>query len=402
MMLGSGLLGTLIAVSLSLAGASTWIIGLVMASYFSGFATGAFSGHIIIARVGHIRAFTVFATLFSAAAFSHVFSSNEFFWSFLRIIQGYTVAGLFMCCESWLSEKSDNSTRGTVLSVYMVVIYLAQALGQLILLSNSTLSYIFFGVITVLASLGVIPVALTRIPQPTPPNSERLSLRAIWSISPLGLVASFTTGTIIGAIFALGPVFATKSGFSIGSTGLFMSSFLFGGLILQYPIGTYSDKFDRRKLITCMLVGVFLASALITLTKDQNLVYLLIFAILFGAFSFIIYPLALSHANDFADATQFVGVTAGLLLSYSLGAIAGPALAALAMQLLSPLALFYFTGTTALLGAIFAMWRMRYGPSRDQSSIGLYSPIPVTTPIALELDPRAPDLAEPQEISKRN
>lgn len=67
------------------------------------------------------------------------------------------------------------------------------------------------------------------------------------------------------------------------------------------------------------------------------------FAILFGAFSFIIYPLALSHANDFADATQFVGVTAGLLLSYSLGAIAGPALAALAMQLLSPLALFYFT-----------------------------------------------------------
>lgn len=93
--------------------------------------------------MGHIRAFTVFATLFSAAAFSHVFSSNEFFWSFLRIIQGYTVAGLFMCCESWLSEKSDNSTRGTVLSVYMVVIYLAQALGQLILLSNSTLSYIF-------------------------------------------------------------------------------------------------------------------------------------------------------------------------------------------------------------------------------------------------------------------
>jgi len=389
MMLGSGLLGTLIAVSLALKGVSTWIIGLVMASYFSGFAAGAFSGHLVIARVGHIRAFTVFATLFSAAAFSHVFWANEPFWAILRAMQGYTVAGLFMCCESWLSEKSDNSTRGTVLSVYMVVIYLAQGFGQLLLQIGGNQSFLLFGAITVLASLGVIPVALTRIAQPETPSSERMPLRRLWKISPLGIIASLTSGATLGAIFALAPVYATRSGFETGTTALFMAAFLFGGLFLQYPVGMFSDRFDRRRLIAAALGGVFLASAIFSLPglNDPNVLYGC--ALIFGAFSFVIYPLALSHANDFAESSQFVGVTAGLLLIYSLGAVWGPILAAVAMYAVTPAALFFFTGTAAFLAIIFTFWRMRQGTAPDPAEIGSYAPLPGTTPVALDLDPRA-------------
>jgi hypothetical protein len=68
---GNGLLGTLLSTRMALAGFSTAITGAVLACYFMGLLAGSVLCHRLIQRVGHIRAFTVFAAVTTAAALLH-------------------------------------------------------------------------------------------------------------------------------------------------------------------------------------------------------------------------------------------------------------------------------------------------------------------------------------------
>ena len=43
-------------------------------------------------------------------------------WFFIRILTGISIAGIFVIMESWLNEKSTNSTRGSILSIYMIIL----------------------------------------------------------------------------------------------------------------------------------------------------------------------------------------------------------------------------------------------------------------------------------------
>ena len=48
----------------------------------------------------------------------------------------------------------------------------------------------------------------------------------------------------------MGPVYGTEIGLAVDRTALFIAmAALFGGLVLQWPIGWLSDRFDRRKVI---------------------------------------------------------------------------------------------------------------------------------------------------------
>ena len=63
----------------------------------------------------------------------------------------------------------------------------------------------------------------------------------------------------------------------------------------------------------------------------------------YGALTYPIYGLAVAHANDYADASEFVAVSGGLLLLYGAGTMFGPLAAGAAMTELGPEALFLVT-----------------------------------------------------------
>jgi len=85
-------------------------------------------------------------------------------------------------------------------------------------------------------------------------------------------------------------------------------------------------------------------------------------ALVIGASTLVVYPLCSSHAADLAGREHMVEVSSGLLLTYTIGAIIGPTLAAAMMGWISPEALFIHNGAIHIALAIFVIWRIRQRP----------------------------------------
>ena len=73
-----GVLNPLIGIQLTQANISSGLIGIVASAYFCGFLMGTLSCHRIIDRVGHIRAFGVFAVLAATLGSLGVASSSPY------------------------------------------------------------------------------------------------------------------------------------------------------------------------------------------------------------------------------------------------------------------------------------------------------------------------------------
>ena len=77
-----------------------------------------------------------------------------------------------------------------------------------------------------------------------------------------------------------------------------------------------------------------------------------------GAAAFPLYAISVAHANDYADPSDYVMVSSGLLLMYGIGAILGPLIASAMMALTNASGLYVFTGLVHLLLVMYAMHRI--------------------------------------------
>jgi hypothetical protein len=68
----------------------------------------------------------------------------------------YTVA------ESWLNDRSTNKNRGSVLSIYMVILYGSMGTGMFLLNFSSPENFQPFILISVITSIALIPILLTK------------------------------------------------------------------------------------------------------------------------------------------------------------------------------------------------------------------------------------------------
>ncbi|WP_460019998.1 MFS transporter [Magnetospira thiophila] len=414
LMIANGLLTSLIGVRLGQSGAGAFSNGLIVSGYFFGLLLGALLSSRILQQVGHIRTFSALASLFSAASLLHAFNEGALVWWGLRVIEGLCMAGLFICAESWLNERADNATRGTILSIYTLTAGLGTGLGQLLLATFPVEGFVLFALSSVLLSLAVVPVALTRTPGPALLTSSRLALRALWKVSPLGVSGCAASGMLLGAFYGMGPIFGLRMGLDPSGVAWFMGAAIIGGMLLQWPMGRLSDRVDRRWAIlgngfgmalfslgiVAVTAGQFSPEALDTLPFDADMLpdpqafnerfqtWIGPLVVGFGALAFTLYPLSVAQANDHAKADGFVAMSGGLILSYSAGAMAGPVLASLLMEGMGPLGLFAFTALTGLLLGGFSLWRMRRSPAVPPEEQAPFQPVPRTSVAAYALDPR--------------
>ena len=99
----------------------------------------------------------------------------------------YTVA------ESWLNDRSSNKNRGSVLSVYMVILYGTMGIGMFLLNFSSPQNFQPFILVSVITSTALIPILLTKKP-PTFKKIKAMTLKELYEASPFGIVSSFFTG----------------------------------------------------------------------------------------------------------------------------------------------------------------------------------------------------------------
>ena len=251
-MLGNGLQGTLLGVRATLEGFGTGTTGLVMTGYFAGFLAGSMIVPRLLANVGHIRVFAALASLASGAALLHTVFVTPVSWFMIRVITGFCFAGLYVVAESWINDAATNRTRGQLLSVYMIMVLGGMGSGQLLMNLSDPRGFELFVLVSVLVSFALIPITLSVGRAPAFEAPESIGIRALFRASPLGVAGAFLIGIAHSALYSMGPVYGTEIGLAVDRTALFIAVALFGGLVLQWPIGWLSDRFDRRKVIVAV------------------------------------------------------------------------------------------------------------------------------------------------------
>jgi MFS family permease len=132
LLLGNGLLSTLLIVRAGHKGFSTGAISAMMSFYFAGFTIGALVLPPIIVSVGHVRTFAGFAAIASMTALLHVAFVEPIAWMPLRLITGFAYAGMILNGELAQRPRIAIHTR-QLLSIFGVVSMGSWAIGQALL-----------------------------------------------------------------------------------------------------------------------------------------------------------------------------------------------------------------------------------------------------------------------------
>ena len=342
LMMGNSMISILLGLRSRMEGFSTEITGFIMSGFFVGMLFGAVFSVRLVSGVGHIRAFAAFASIMSVAVLAHILYLDPIVWFVLRIISGFCMAGMVMVVESWVNERSTNKMRGQILSLYMITNYLCAGLGQLMMLVGNPAQFQLFIIASIVYSLALVPILLTRASAPKPSSPKRMNIQELFSISPVGVFGMICAGMANSSLISMGAVFAKEVGLSVAEISAFMATAILSGMVLQYPIGRFSDKFDRRLVLVIASLGTGLAALVVIWATGQTLVLLIISVAIYGGISYTIYPLCSSQVNDLADPDLLVQVAAGLLIAYGIGASIGPVVAAQSMAIFGPAGFFLF------------------------------------------------------------
>ncbi|HYW92728.1 MAG TPA: MFS transporter [Gammaproteobacteria bacterium] len=398
---GSSMLGTLLSMRLSLEHFDAAAIGVIMAFYSLGFVIGTLRAPRVIRRVGHIRAFSAFSAIACASVLLHPIYVNGSFWAVLRVITGFSVAGLMTVIESWVNTRATNETRGRLLSLYMLIFYSAAAAGQFMIGLGHPMGFALFSLVAVLMVLSAVPLSLTRAEAPLLVEVERLPLRKLYRISPSGLAGALVTGIVVSDFLALGPIYATRSGLSVSRVSIFMGVAVFGAMVLQWPAGRLADRYDRRRVLIGLTALAAVASLAAGLFGGYSDAVLFPLAAVFMGLASSMYPVSVAITNDFMETEQVVNASAGLLLSYGVGTCIGPVAGAVSMRAVGPAGLFLFSAACLVFLALLVRLQMRRYASVAVADQGEYVTMPAaSTPALTELDPRNEGFDEHMEAAE--
>lgn len=393
LLFAGGINALILPVRGTLEGFGSLPLGLLGTGWAVGYIAGCLFVPALVARVGHIRSFSVVSALAGLAVLLSLIIVSPWAWIPLRAISGFCFAGAAMIVEGWLAERSDARSRGTIFGFYMTINLAATTAGQMIIVLGDPKGFIFFVLAAMFYMLALIPTAVSAAATPQPLVQPRLDIGGLYRNSPVAVIAAFFVGISNSAFATLSAVYASGIGLDLANVALFASLPLLAGALAQIPIGYVSDRVDRRLVLTVVALLALAADAAFLLLADvREPILALTAAAVLGAAIFSMYPIMLAHANDYAPPERFVMTSSGLLLIFGVGTIIGPLLAGVAMEAFGGRGLFAVTAVAHILIAIYALYR-----------VGQRAPLPTTekgqfvTTLSRATTPQTAVLAETPE-----
>ena len=397
--------------------------GTMMSGYFIGYFVGANMVPNLVSKVGHIRVFAAFASMASLSALVHAVFVDPYVWTISRFLTGFSMIGIFIIVESWLNDRATNKTRGKVLSLYMLVTYLGMSMGNLLLNVSSPKNYEPFIMISLLFSIALVPILLTKRKPPTFKKTSSIKIKELFKISPFGSFSTFCSGFIFSAMLTMLSVYAVTMNLSVFEISVLLVGVTLAGALFQWPIGSLSDNYDRRLIIIgcCLFASIFTILSIFysglsfnNLLDEEMLRFsyfavgtgmdktkLFIFIILLAGMILPLFSLNLALVNDYIPKEKFVAAGGGLNIIFGLGAIGGPIICSVLMSLFGPngffIHLLFFLLVMSLFG-IFRLTRRKYEDNPEST----FTPLPKDiTPLGIELDPdTGVDLSNAQNDKK--
>ncbi|MEH2920188.1 MFS transporter [Samsonia erythrinae] len=355
-------LNTLVPLWLSNQSLPVWLVGLVGSSYFGGNLAGTLIAGKLIRRYGFNRSYYFAALLFGVALAGLSMSADIINWLFWRFLAGVGCALIWVSVESALLCSGTSAQRGQLLAAYMTAYYLGSVVGQLLLgvLPTALLSVLPWMVALVI--LAILPLVFTRLP--TPPEQQEKHVN-LWKMltyrsARLGVHGCVISGAILGSLYGLMPLYLSHQGMNDAQVGYWMALLISAGIIGQLPVGRMADRYGRL-LVLRVLVFIVIVGSLAMLSISHYAMAPSLF--LLGCAGFTLYPVAMSWACEKVRPDELVAMNQALLLSYTVGSLCGPSVAAVLMQSYSDRLLFVLIAVVAMFYLMLLLRKADHHPT---------------------------------------
>ncbi len=326
---------TLTSVRFDAWGAPGWQVGLAGAAPALAVVALVPFAPRIAARLGAVPAMLAGAALVAVSFALMPVLEGVGWWLLLRLLSGAGLTLPWLVGETWINTVSSDAVRGRVLAVYTLLLFGGWALGPVVLERIGTDGAAPAAVGVAGMVLMAAPLVAARRLAPSLHAPGRASLRAAAGLAPVAMAAALLGGIAEFGYISLLPVYAVESG-ADGDTALrLLSVLLVGGVVLQAGLGWLADRVDRLRLLAALGVALAVLSVVLAALVDvPGVAYVAAFAL--GGVVLAFYALGLTVLGQRVPARQLVVANAAFLVSYEAGAVGGPLLGGLAMDLWPP------------------------------------------------------------------
>lgn len=359
MALASGLAFAYIPVKLLSLGFEPWVPAAMTPAVALGGLFGCFAMAPLLRLSGHARIFMLLYALIVISMAALAIFTNPWAWIVARTIYGFAISGVFIVAQSWLHHASTDDIRGKVISIFYVGYVASLGIGAFMVgwveSEGNTIPVLagFF------VALAMLPVALTRLPQPEPPESISVDIVRVWKISPVGLAGMLAVGGGTMLLQSVAPIYVTELGYARGDVGLMMLLMQFGLIAIQIPMGALSDRIDRRLVLAIVSAGATVVAAVAFGGHGaMGLAMIILLFAMWNGFNETIYSVSSALANDRADPKDYVMLSSTQMIAWSVSAFIVPAMATLALAFM-PVQFFMPVGASiSALFLLFVIYRM--------------------------------------------
>jgi MFS family permease len=251
----------LVPLALEQQGYDKLTIGIVSAAWPVGML--AFGTRIpqLASRFGAVPAIIGAVLAGALLSVAYTVTSGPVAWATLSFLHGIVGGVPWVVSEIWMNVVAEEKHRGRVMGLYAAMVALGMALGPVVLQVVGV-----YGPLPFLTGAGLsLLVAVPLLPHwHTAPRiriDATSGFAAVVVVAPLALFTAFACGLGEQVAFSFLPVYAVGAGVSAETGTLWLSAFVIGNVVLQWPIGWLADHADRR----IVLAGCTLASTLLVI-----------------------------------------------------------------------------------------------------------------------------------------
>ena len=332
-------------------------IGVVSAMWAVGMLSFGTRIPKLAARFGAVPAIVGAVVIGALINCAYTVTSGPIAWAALNFLHGAIGGVPWVVSEIWMNVVVEENRRGRVMGIYAAMVALGLAMGPMVLQVVGVYGPAPFLTGAAMSLLVAVPLLPFWRTAPRIRVDASSGFATVIVVAPLAMFAALSCGLGEQVAFSFLPVYAVGAGVSPDTGALWLSAFVLGNVVLQWPIGWLADHADRR----AVLAGCTFASALLviglSLIPAQWAGTVGVVA-LWGGVSFSIYPVGLALLGQRFRGGDIARANTAFSMLYIVGGLVGRPLAGAAMDAFGDpglgwtLAVFYAAATLAALLAL--------------------------------------------------
>lgn len=326
--LSQGLLLPVLAIFLERMGISSSMNGLNAAALYVGSFAMTLVAERVLGWVGFKKLIVSGLVLVMLSLVAFPLIPSVAVWFVLRVLVGIGDSALHYAAQLWVLMMSTAKNRGRSISFYGMSYGLGFSIGPLgipLLKYGEAVPFLILAVLF----LFILLVVLFKLPNLKPEKSENgeqqpagrylKSYRLAW----FALIPAFLYGYMEAGINSNFPVYGLRSGFTLGEISALLPFVGIGGLLLQLPLGIWSDKFGRKRVLT--IAGIVGGSCFLLIpAAGTNFWATLVLLTLAGGLVGSFFSLGLAYAADILPRVLLPAANVVASFHFNAGSIAGP------------------------------------------------------------------------------